>query len=172
MKEISAAELRRILCDGAEKNVAVIDVRSRAEYTAECIPNVRNIPLDEIERHIGELKSYDAVYLQCQSGRRSAVACEKLVSLGLANIVNVQGGLISWKACGFGTQCATPGRMPLFQQVLLSAGSLILLGFALFWLVHPYFLLLPLAVGCGLTFAGATGKCFMMWLLGKMPWNR
>lgn len=172
MKEVSAAALQQILCDGTTQNSVVIDVRSKVEYDAEHIPNVRNIPLDEIERDIEELKRYDAIYLLCRSGRRSGAVCEKLASLGLTGVVNVRGGLISWKGCGFGTQCAKPGTMPMFQQVLLAAGSLVLLGLVLFWLVHPYFLLLPFIVGAGLTFAGVTGQCFMIRILDRMPWNQ
>lgn len=171
MREISVQELREVLAK-KEKHVAVIDVRTSAEHRAIRIADVRSTPLDEIERHAQELRKYDAVYIHCQSGNRSSQACQRLEALGLANMINVQGGIGEWEQAGFAV-CRDKGcQMPIMQQVLLSAGSIILTGFILAWLVHPYFLALPLIVGMGLTFAGTTGRCFLMMALLKMPWNR
>ena len=39
-------------------------------------------------------------------------------------------------------------------------------------LVSPWFLAVPLFVGSGLTFAGASGFCGLARLLGRAPWNR
>lgn len=100
MKEISVPELREILAK-KEKNVAVIDVRTREEYGAARIGGVVNRPLDEIEEHLDELGKFDAVYVHCQSGNRSARACERLEALGLANTVNVRGGISEWERMGF-----------------------------------------------------------------------
>jgi hypothetical protein len=56
--------------------------------------------------------------------------------------------------------------------VQIAAGSLVLLGVMLAWLVSPWFVLLSAFVGAGLTFAGMSGWCGMAKLLGAMPWNR
>jgi rhodanese-related sulfurtransferase len=171
MKEISVQELREILAK-KEKHVAVIDVRTNEEHGAARIGGVENRPLDEIEKHADELRKFDTVYIHCQSGHRSGQACQRLEALGLANAVNVRGGIGEWERAGFEVCRGKGCRMPIMQQVLLSAGTLILSGFLLAILVHPYFLALPLIVGMGLTFAGATGKCFMMMALLRMPWNK
>jgi hypothetical protein len=66
-----------------------------------------------------------------------------------------------------------PSRvLSLERQVRIGAGSLVLLGLALAWLVHPAFAGLSAFVGAGLVFAGVTDWCGMAMLLAKMPWNR
>lgn len=172
MKEISVQELREILAKKEKENILVIDVRTPAEHRARSISQVVNMPLGEIEQRAEELRKYDAVYVHCQSGNRSQQACRRLETLGLANLANVRGGIGEWERAGFAVCRGKGCRMPIMQQVLLSAGAIILSGFALAALAHPYFLVLPLIVGMGLTFAGATGRCFLMMALLKMPWNR
>ena len=54
----------------------------------------------------------------------------------------------------------------------IAAGSLVLLGVLLGWLVHPAFLGLSAFVGAGLVFAGITDTCGMGMLLARMPWNQ
>jgi hypothetical protein len=62
--------------------------------------------------------------------------------------------------------------LELQRQVQIAVGTMILAGFALAWLVSPWFLALPLFAGAGLVFAGLTGFCGMARLLAAMPWNR
>lgn len=172
MQNISVKELHEILSRKEKGNIIVIDVQTKEEYAAGSIAGVINMPLDEIGQHGDELKRYDTVYIHCQSGKRSLRACEELESLGLPAVVNVEGGIAEWERSGFEV-CRSKGcRMPIMQQVMLLAGTLILSGFGLAFLVHPYFLALPVIVGTGLTFSGVTGICFMMMALQRMPWNR
>jgi rhodanese-related sulfurtransferase len=172
MKHISVHELKDVLNRKKGQDILVIDVRTPDEHRLGRIPQVVNMPLGEIEKRVEELKKYDAVYVHCQSGNRSQRACANLETLGLENAVNVQGGIGEWERLGFQVIRDGKSRMPLMRQVLLSAGLLILTGFVLAWSVHPYFLGLPLFVGAGLTFAGATGHCLMAMLLARCPWNR
>jgi hypothetical protein len=60
----------------------------------------------------------------------------------------------------------------LERQVRIAAGSLVLLGALLAWLVHPAFIALSAFVGAGLVFAGLTDTCGMGMLLARMPWNQ
>jgi predicted branched-subunit amino acid permease len=61
--------------------------------------------------------------------------------------------------------------LPLERQVRIAAGSLVLLGAVLGWLVQPGFFALSAFVGAGLVFAGITDFCGMGIVLSKMPWN-
>jgi hypothetical protein len=58
------------------------------------------------------------------------------------------------------------------RQVQIAAGSLVVLGQLLAWLVTPAFGLLSAFVGAGLIVAGVTGYCGMANLLGRLPYNR
>ena len=62
--------------------------------------------------------------------------------------------------------------MSLERQVRIAAGSLVLLGVALAWLVHPALIGISAFVGAGLVFAGVTDTCGMGLILARMPWNR
>ncbi len=168
---ITIKEFQKVLqgLSGKEK-VLCLDVRTLAEHVSERIPGVHNIPLRELEEHIGEIKLYDTVYLHCQSGKRSIEAQQVLKSHGV-RAINVLGGASEWKELGLMMLRHKRG-MPIMQQVLTIAGSLITLGTLGVWLISPWFLLLTGFVGAGLLFAGTTGHCLMAYLLGVMPWNR
>jgi len=60
----------------------------------------------------------------------------------------------------------------LERQVRIAAGSLVLLGVVLGWLVHPACIGLSAFVGAGLVFSGVTDTCGMGMILAQMPWNQ
>ena len=84
----------------------------------------------------------------------------------------IVGGLESWRKAGLPIAIDRKAPLELMRQVQIAAGSLILAGVLLGWLVAPAFFALAAFVGAGLTFAGATGFCGMARLLAAMPWNR
>jgi rhodanese-related sulfurtransferase len=172
MKHISVEAFKEVIeAEGSNVTVDFINVCTPAEYKEKHIGNVRNLPLDEIERRVAELKDKKTIYIHCRSGNRGRQAIERLQTLGVtAELVNVEGGITAWHEAGFLTQSLTT-RMPIMRQVLLTAGVLILLGYLLSILVAPSFIFMSVFVGAGLTFAGLTGWCGMSFLLAKMPWN-
>lgn len=172
MKQISVQTFKEVV-QAEEQNPTVdyINVCTPAEYDEKYIPGVRNVPLDELERHVGEFADKKTLYVHCRSGNRSRQAIEKLQKLGVgAELINVDGGLMAWDQAGFATGSNT-SRMPIMQQTMLTAGLLILTGYGLSF-INPNFIFLSVFVGAGLTFAGATGWCGMSYLLAKMPWNK
>jgi len=172
MKHISVQAFKEVVT-AEDKNPSVdfINVCTPAEYKEKHIPGVRNVPLDDLGDHLAELKTKQTVYIHCRSGNRGRKAIEKLQQLGLqSELVNVEGGLMAWGEAGYQTNSLTT-RMPIMQQTLLVAGSLILTGYALSF-INPYAIYLSVFVGAGLTFAGFTGWCGMSHVLTRMPWNR
>jgi len=108
------------------------------------------------------------VLLCAGGGGRSVKVCEQFAD---AKLTNVEGGMKRWKEEGFPVS-ADKKVVSLDRQVRMAAGTLIVFGTALAFLVHPYFMALPAFVGGGLFYAGATDSCGMAMLLTKMPWNR
>lgn len=102
MKNISAKEFEKILSlEGNNPTMDFIDVCSQMEYEQQHIKGVRNVPLDELEDHLDELKSKQTIYIHCFSGSRSLYAISLLKSRGIAaELVNVDGGIIAWHNAG------------------------------------------------------------------------
>lgn len=172
MQTVDVSRLRNLLQKDTAADTIVIDVRTPAEYRRENIVGVVNMPLDNIDNHVDDLRDYKHVYVHCASGNRSQQACTKLNTLGLSNIINVTGGISAWKDAGFHTIENTSAPLPIMQQVQIAAGSLVVLGVLLSLFVNPYFMLLSAFVGSGLIFAGFSGTCTMGLLLSRAPWNR
>lgn len=84
-----------------EKTTAFLDVREPSEFAMGHIPHTENIPLSEIGFHLDRLKSFDKIYLSCQSGRRSLRAAKTLAYMGITNVVNVTGGFLAWSHSDF-----------------------------------------------------------------------
>jgi rhodanese-related sulfurtransferase len=153
----------------------LIDVRTPAEYREVHAEPARLVPLDALDPQAVVASrtgaAGDPIYVICQTGGRSKKACEKLLAAGVRNVVNVEGGTTSWVRAGLPVVRGQK-TISLERQVRIAAGSLVVLGTALGWFVHPIFLGLSAFVGAGLVFAGVTDTCGMGMLLARMPWNQ
>lgn len=155
--------------------VDLLDVRTPVEFREIHVEYARNVPLDELDPE-GIVKSRNGtreapLYLICRSGSRGRQGCESFIAAGYTNVVNVEGGTM---ACAEAGLPIVRGKktISLERQVRIVAGSLVLLGAALGWFVHPAFIGLSAFVGAGLVFAGITDTCGMGMLLARMPWNQ
>ncbi len=155
--------------------VELIDVRTPVEYREVHCPFARNVPLSGLDPAAvmnARNGAADApLYVICKSGSRGRQACEKFLAAGYANVVNVAGGTSAWVDSGLPVNRGK-AAVSLERQVRIAAGSLVLLGAVLGYVVDPYFIGLSAFVGAGLMFAGITDTCGMGMLLARMPWNR
>jgi rhodanese-related sulfurtransferase len=161
------------LCQRGE-TINLIDVRTPAEFREIHATIARNVPLDRLDPQAivaGLNGSPDKrLYVICRSGKRADQACQQLEKSGL-NVVNVEGGTLAWEQAGLAVVRGQK-TISLERQVRIAAGSLVLLGVALGFLVHPVFFGLSAFIGGGLVFAGITDTCGMGMLLARMPWNQ
>ncbi|HEU4704207.1 MAG TPA: rhodanese family protein, partial [Sphingomicrobium sp.] len=84
----------------------------------------------------------------------------------------VEGGIEGWRRSGLPVETVRGAPIEMQRQVMIAAGTLVLLGALMAMLVAPGWIWLTLFVGAGLTFAGVSGFCGMAHVLGMMPWNR
>lgn len=169
---ISPDKLNEIKLKGGQPEL--IDVRTPVEFREVHVQFAKNIPLDQLNPAALARDRQDAsspLYVICRSGSRGKQACEKLLSAGIENVVNVEGGTTAWEQAGLPVARGQKA-MSLERQVRIAAGSLVFLGSVLGAFVHPYWIGLPAFVGAGLVFAGITDTCGMGMLIAKMPWNR
>jgi len=169
MKTINPVELDRLL--KSDPRLTVLDVRTPLEFTEVHVPQARNVPLDQFDPADFRTSS-QPIYLLCKSGGRAAKAAEKCSKAGIDTTVVVEGGTQAWIESGLPVERSAIKVISLERQVRIAAGSLVLTGLLLAWLVHPYFLGLSAFVGTGLIFAGITDWCGMGLLLAQMPWNK
>jgi hydroxyacylglutathione hydrolase len=101
--QISAGALADGLLRG---DVAVIDVRGRAEWEAGHLPGVEHLPLGYLVQHLDQLPRDRPLVVHCQSGARSAIAASLLLAKGLDNVVNLTGGFSAWQAAGYPVETA------------------------------------------------------------------
>lgn len=74
----------------------VLDVRDLKEVREKRIAHSISIPLEELEKRIGELDKNKEMAVHCLSGLRSYKACLKLKHAGFDKIKNVDGGILCW----------------------------------------------------------------------------
>jgi rhodanese-related sulfurtransferase len=154
------------------EDIHLLDVRERVEFAGGRIPGAKLLPLGEIERRNSEIDHEKPIYVMCRTGRRSVEAQKKLHDLGFKNVINVEGGFEAWKKADLPYELDENAPWELERQVRFAAGVLILLGFVLSLLVHPYLIGISVFVGVGLTFSAVTDTCTMGMILAKMPWNK
>jgi rhodanese-related sulfurtransferase len=140
-------------------------VREPDEYAREHIAGARLMP--RFDRTALPVANGKTVVLQCSSGNRSRQIAERTPGAW-----HLDGGLQAWKRAGLPVETDRDAPLPIMRQVQIAAGSLVLLGQVLAWLVAPGFGLLSALVGAGLILAGITGTCGMARLLGRLPYNR
>jgi len=169
-REISAQEaVERVAQGGA---ASILDVRTDVEFQSEFIEGVVQIPLDQLSARADEARAVPAPrLLLCRSGARAEMALETLTKLGLSGLTVVTGGIDAYKQAGGATESSS-SHMSLERQVRIGAGSLVVAGVLLGFLVHPALFGLSAFVGAGLVFAGVTDWCGMGLLLARAPWNQ
>ncbi|MFH8799056.1 rhodanese-like domain-containing protein [Streptomyces sp. NPDC017936] len=153
----------------------VVDVRTPGEYAGGHLPGAHNVPLDRLDEAasaLGSATAHRPLLIVCASGARSAEACDRLASLGIA-AATLEGGTGAWAAAGHPVERSTGSRAPwpMDRQVRLAAGSLVVAGFAA-GLARSRAHWLSGLVGAGLVFSGVTDTCGMAALLARLPHNR
>lgn len=92
-KEIDAAKTEELVAD--QEKTLVIDVRGSEAYNKGHLENAINIPFDEFESRIDELKGYENqnIILICNTGNKSGKAGKILADNGFKKVYNAQDGM-------------------------------------------------------------------------------
>jgi rhodanese-related sulfurtransferase len=91
--EIDTIRLQEMLAGG---RVRLIDVRSDAEVARGMIAGAQHIPLRQLPPKAAEWDARTPIVFYCQTGARSAQACQFFASKGFAQAYNLQGGVSAW----------------------------------------------------------------------------
>ena len=88
LKQWHLEEVDKLPKDGS---VTLLDTRTVGEYAGGHIDGFTNIPVDQLRERLGELDKSKPVYVICQSGLRSYIACRILSGYGF-ECYNFSGG--------------------------------------------------------------------------------
>ncbi|WP_455580779.1 FAD-dependent oxidoreductase, partial [Dysosmobacter sp.] len=91
-------------------SVTLLDTRTKQEYEGGHVEGFCNIPLDELRGRMGELPVGKPVYVMCQSGLRSYLACRILSQHGYT-CYNFSGGFRLYETV-MGDRCAAAAATP------------------------------------------------------------
>ncbi|MBU2587450.1 MAG: rhodanese-like domain-containing protein [Alphaproteobacteria bacterium] len=94
MIDLSPAELAARMAAG---NVRLIDVRTDAEVAEGAIPGAEHIALDRFDPAKLDLSDGREVVLYCRTGRRSAIAGERLSAATGKPVEHLAGGIVAWE---------------------------------------------------------------------------
>lgn len=99
VKNISASQARDLI--EKDKDVFILDVRTKEEYDDAHIKGANLIPIQELEANLNKIPKDKKIVVHCAKGKRSARACEMLKDKGLKELYNVEGGINQWKSEGY-----------------------------------------------------------------------
>jgi rhodanese-related sulfurtransferase len=82
-----------------DQKILVLDVRSEQEYASGHVPGARNIPHDELESRIEEVRVEGAerIVVYCESGYRAGEAGTVLRESGFENVEHLSGDMKAWR---------------------------------------------------------------------------
>jgi rhodanese-related sulfurtransferase len=155
-------------------DLEVVDVRTPGEFETLHVPHARNLPLDELDQHLDEIRQLvddgREVVLVCRAGSRAHQAQEQLVAAGLPELPILEGGMLAWQEAD-GPVVQDVIRWDLERQVRLVVGLIVAVSIGLS-LVFPSVRFVAGVMGLGLVFAAATNTCMLGMLLSRLPYNR
>ena len=123
----------------ANASAPIVDVRTPEEFEKGHLPNSYNIDWNSnsFENKVIGFEHDKPIFVYCLSGGRSTAAAEKMRSLGFKQVIELEGGMMKWRADGFPettAQIAKPAGMSRqqFDEVITSE-KLVLVDFYADW---------------------------------------
>ena len=99
---ITPEELNKWLKDSNRTAPRLWDIRRPDEFTVSHLPNARHVPPETSDSKLKEiLKDTDhPIVVYCAVGYRSAKMAQRLMGLGHANVINLEGAIFAWSTEG------------------------------------------------------------------------
>jgi rhodanese-related sulfurtransferase len=94
VRDISSTEAKQLM--DRNRNVFLLDVRTPEERRQGYIADSVLIPIDMVERRLGEIPRNRPVVVYCAVGSRSRFAAQLLASRGDREVYNMRDGIVGW----------------------------------------------------------------------------
>jgi rhodanese-related sulfurtransferase len=97
-EDVTAPELHSML-----ENKDFLLINTHIPYEGEIEGTDLFIPYNDTQSHLDKLPidKNAKIVVYCMSDRMSNIAAKELVELGYTNVLNLDGGMISWKESGY-----------------------------------------------------------------------
>ncbi len=92
-KNIPSPQAKALLDTGG---VFLLDVRTPDEFRQAHLKGAVLIPIDQVERRLGEIPKNRAVLVYCAVGSRSSTVAGFLAERGYREVYNMQDGIVGW----------------------------------------------------------------------------
>ena len=171
-QSIPPRELNNIISNGVPQNCIVLDVRTPAEFAEGHIDGAINIELSALTGNEKILQNKDKIFTVCKGGVRAGKACQKVADVLSQKMYVVEGGMDGWSSCNLPIKVSKSFKFSIMQQMQIIVGFCVVVGSILALTICRMFAVIPLFFGLGLLFAGLSGACLLVKLLGKLPWNK
>jgi rhodanese-related sulfurtransferase len=81
------------------QDALVIDVRPAMDFMRGHIIHAMNFPLNSLQKQLSALEKHKErpIIMNCDSGARSAQACNQLRQHGFTQVYNLRGGILAWE---------------------------------------------------------------------------
>ena len=117
VRQISVQELA--VLSNQKPGPMILDVRGKLEYEALHLDGAVHMQAPDTRKQFGEIPKEKTVYVICNSGHRSSLACSVLKQHGIHNVLNVAGGMTAYSAAGLIGTCptCTAPHLPSVKEV-------------------------------------------------------
>lgn len=123
----------------ANASAPIVDVRTPEEFEKGHLSNSHNIDWNSngFENKVIGFDHDKPIFVYCLSGSRSAAAAEKMRSLGFKQVIELEGGMMQWRAANFPETTALiakPAEMSRQQfDEIITSEKLVLVDFYADW---------------------------------------
>jgi len=98
VKPLSVKDARTLI--DKTPNLYILDVRTPDEYKQVRMKNSVLIPVNDLEKRVGEVPKTRPILVICAIGARSKTASDFLVSKGYKEVYHLNDGLVGWYRVG------------------------------------------------------------------------
>lgn len=112
LHELDAPQVCELL---RNRQAVLIDVREPAEFESERIPGALLFPLSGFDPQSLPRDGSQRIIFQCGTGRRSALAAQRLLEGGSDEASHLAGGIKAWKEAGLPLTRLDPGTGRVHQ---------------------------------------------------------
>ncbi len=135
-KQVEAVPFKELIA--AKKDAQLIDVRTPGEFQSGYIAGALNLDFNvaDYNRQVASLDKTKPVLVYCLSGGRSASAARGLRQNGFEEVIELEGGIMSWNRVGLpleGAQSQGDGLSDAEFTKMITASEVVLVDFNAPW---------------------------------------